>query len=90
MTPTPADRQNAKANPWRLTAHQCMAMRLYCEHGCLRRVENTSGIAPCNIKYHLNNARHRMKFYGNDIRVYLTWDRWARAFSIQTPTEVIK
>ena len=78
MTPTQIDRQRAADNPWGLTAHQCYVLRLYCKHGCTKRVAAFENINSRNVENHLCVARKRMGLFGNDIRLYLLWDRWTR------------
>lgn len=79
MEPTRADKKAAKANPWKLTAHQCMALRLVCEHGTAKRVEYVTDISHKVIEHHLHNARRAMGLFGTTLHLYLNWDRWTHA-----------
>jgi DNA-binding CsgD family transcriptional regulator len=99
MTPSPLDHKHAEINPWGLTAYQCYVLRLYCEHGCTKRVAAVENISSRNVENHLLVARKRMRLFGNDIRLYLNWDRWvcsltdgldSKAESVQNPTLVTK
>jgi hypothetical protein len=78
MTPSEEDERLARLNPWSLTAHQCMAMRLYCENGTMKKVETTAGVPVTTMKWHIKIAKKRMGYFGTDLRMYLTWDRWVR------------
>lgn len=81
MTPSKLDHNHAEINPWGLSAHQCYVLRLYCEHGCTKRVAHVENISPRNVEHHLFMARKRMALFGNDIRLYLNWDRWVRSLT---------
>ena len=79
MTPTPLDKERAKTNPWGLTARQCMVMRLICQYGCTKRVDcEEEGVNARTVEHHLMMSRRRMQLFGNDIRLYIQWDRWTR------------
>lgn len=78
MTPAPVDRHRAKSNPWGLTAYQCMTLRLYCKHGCTKRVAQHEDIKERNVENHVHLARQRMGLLGNDVRLYLLFDRWTK------------
>jgi hypothetical protein len=78
VTPTQIDHKRATDNPWGLSAYQCYVLRLYCEYGCTKRVAAVENISPRNVENHLFVARKHMGLFGNDIRLYLTWDRWVR------------
>lgn len=79
MKPAPIDYHRAKANPWRLSARQCMTLRLICEYGCTKRVNYESEMTnPRTVEHHLMRARRLMGLFGNDIRLYIQWDRWTR------------
>ena len=76
MNPAPIDYARAKQNPWGLAAKQCMVLRLYCEHGCTKRVASVIDISPRNIEHHLLRSRKLMGLFGNDIRLYVNWTKW--------------
>ena len=79
MTPAPIDQHRATKNPWGLTAHQCMMLRLICTHGGSKRVAYEVPEINCRlVEHHLHLARQRMGFFGADIRLFLEWDRWIR------------
>jgi hypothetical protein len=79
MTPTPLDKERAKINPWGLTSYQCMVMRLICQYGCTKRVNyDEERVKPRTVEHHLMMSRRRMQMFGNDIRLYIQWDRWIR------------
>jgi hypothetical protein len=79
MTPTKLDKDRAKNNPWGMTAYQCMVLRLICEYGCTKRVNYDEERAnQRTVEHHLMVARKCMKLFGNDVRLYLQWDRWTR------------
>lgn len=79
MTPTPLDKQRAKTNPWGMTAYQCAVLRLICQYGCTKRVNYDEERAnQRTVEHHLMMARKRMGMFGNDIRLYIQWDRWTR------------
>jgi DNA-binding CsgD family transcriptional regulator len=81
MTPSKLDRKHAEINPWGLSAYQCYVLRLYCEHGCTKRVAYAENISPRNVENHLLVSRKHMGLFGNDIRLYLNWDRWVRSLT---------
>jgi hypothetical protein len=78
MTPASLDYNRAKHNPWGLTPHQCMALRLVCQHGGAKRVAYETEVSSRLIEHHLYLARKRMGMLGADIRLFLEWDRWIR------------
>lgn len=78
MTPTKTDLKAAQKNPWGLTPHQCMTMRLLCEHGSARRVAYEMDISVKVIEHHITRARKAMGSFGSDIRIYLSWYAWTR------------
>ena len=76
MTPAPLDHTRAKYNPWGLTAHQCLALRLVCKYGGSKRAHYNANVSARLIEHHLHNARKQMGYVGSDIRMFLAWDRW--------------
>lgn len=79
MNPAPIDHQRAKRNPWGLTAHQCMTLRLVCEHGGSKRTAyERKDISARLLEHHLLQARRAMGLFGMDVRLFLEWDRWVR------------
>jgi DNA-binding CsgD family transcriptional regulator len=78
MTPSDLDTLRARDNPWGLTAHQCLVLRLYCANGCTKRTAGKLETSPKNVEHHLRMARTRMGLLGSDIRLYVRWDRWVR------------
>jgi hypothetical protein len=78
MTPAPVDQHRATKNPWGLTPHQCMALRLICTHGGSKRVAYETQVSARLIEHHLHIARQRMGYFGADIRLFLEWDRWLK------------
>lgn len=79
MTPSPLDKQRAKENPWKLSAKQCMTLRLICAYGCTKRVNyEVEQVNARTVEHHLMRARKLMGLFGNDIRLYIQWDRWTR------------
>ena len=86
MTPTNLDEQRSKDNPWGLTAHQCMVLRVYCASGCTKRAAAKLDTSHKNIEHHLRMARTRMGLLGNDIRLFVRWDRWSREWVCPSET----
>lgn len=78
MIPTELDLKRAAKNPWGLTAHQCMTLRLVCEHGGTKRTSHAEKLPLRTLEHHLLMSRKAMQMYGNDVRLYLQWDRWIR------------
>jgi hypothetical protein len=79
MIPSNLDHERAEKNPWGLTAHQCMTLRLVCEHGGSKRASYAFPAAPVRtLEHHLCTSRKCMGMIGNDVRLYLQWDRWLR------------
>jgi len=78
MNPSDEDEHLALLNPWKLTACQCMAMRLVCCYGSPLQAVAKEPIVLTTLKWHLNRARTRMGYEGYDIRMYLDWDWWVR------------
>ena len=78
MTPNRKDKKRAELNPWGLTAHQCMTLRIVCEHGGTKRAAYATGESERNIEGHLMLSRRRMGMLGTDIRVYLSWFKWVK------------
>lgn len=72
------DIERAKVNPWGLSAHQCAILRMISESGCTKRVCLDYEENPRNVEHHLMRSRQLMGLYGNDIRLFLKWDRWVR------------
>ena len=79
MKPNKKDRERAETNPWGLTPHQCMTLRLVCEHGGTKRAAYATGESDRNMEGHLMLGRRKMGLLGTDIRIYLNWDRWMRS-----------
>jgi methylaspartate ammonia-lyase len=75
---TETDRKRAKENPWGMTTCQCYAVRLVCEHGGSKRAAYAEDVELRAIEHHLMKARQQMGMFGNDIRMYINWDRWIR------------
>jgi hypothetical protein len=75
---TETDRKQAKENPWGMTKCQCYAVRLVCEHGGSKRAAYAEDVELRAIEHHLMRARQQMGMFGNDIRMYIKWDRWTR------------
>ena len=78
MKPNEKDVLRAETNPWGLTAHQCMTLRLVCQHGGTKRAAYATEESDRNMEGHLMWSRRKMGLLGTDIRVYLNWDRWVR------------
>jgi hypothetical protein len=78
MEPERVDKQRAKQNPWGLTPHQCMALRLVCAHGGSKRAAYKTGEPERLIEHHIYGVRKAMQMKGADIRIYLEWDRWSK------------
>jgi hypothetical protein len=75
---TDLDRRRASRNPWKLSKGNCFTLRLICKHGGTKRVAYVEDVSERILEYHLFMARKRMGLLGNDIRMYLMWDRWTR------------
>jgi hypothetical protein len=75
---TALDRKRAFRNPWRLSKGNCFTLRLVCEHGGTKRAAYVEGVDERLLEYHLMMSRKRMGMFGNDVRLYLKWDRWTR------------
>jgi DNA-binding CsgD family transcriptional regulator len=78
MPTTKTDEARAESNPWGLTAKQCAALRMICEHGCTKRAVAATEIDGRTIEHHILTARRKLGYFGNDTRLYLDWDRWVR------------
>jgi DNA-binding NarL/FixJ family response regulator len=78
--PSPLDHTLARANPWGLTPHQCMVMRLHCKLGHVKAIWAETNISIKTIHWHLENIRNTMGIPGRDIRIFTQWDAWAREF----------
>lgn len=72
------DLERGKTNPWGLTAHQCAVLRMISDSGCTKRACLKYDVNPRNVEHHLMTARRAMGMFGNDIRLFLNWDRWVR------------
>ncbi len=72
------DRKRAFCNPWGLSKSNCFTLRLVCQHGGTKRAAYEEGVECRLLEYHLMAARKRMGMFGNDVRLYLNWDRWTR------------
>ena len=68
MKSTPLDEAAAKANPWKMTARQCMYMRLIGETGQAKQAAYTLGISTKSNSYP-NRIRERMGLIGSDLRM---------------------
>jgi DNA-binding CsgD family transcriptional regulator len=75
---TELDRKRAMRNPYKLTKCQCYTLRLVCKHGGTKRAAYVEKISERILEHHLMKARQQMGMFGNDIRMYLMWDRWTR------------
>jgi hypothetical protein len=78
MIPTEVDLQRSEKNPWGLTAYQCMTLRVVCLHGGTKRASHADSLPLRTLEHHLLMSRKAMQMYGNDVRLYLQWDRWIR------------
>ena len=79
MTPNSLDYERSLANPWGLTQHQCMTLRLVCQHGGTKRAAwAEKDVNTRTLEHHLLKARNLMGLVGSDVRLYLQWDRWTR------------
>lgn len=76
MKPASIDKHRAKKNPWGLTAHQCMALRLMCKYGGAKRIAHATEISERTLEHHLHEARHLMGYFGPDVRAILSWYSW--------------
>lgn len=76
MTPHAIDQQRSAQNPWGLTAHQCMTIRVVCLYGGTKRASYAEDLPLRTLEHHLLMARKAMQMYGNDVRLYLNFDRW--------------
>jgi hypothetical protein len=81
---TEHDKYRAKANPFGLSKCQCYTLRLICEHGGTKRAAYVAGVEARALEHHLMKARQVMGMFGNDIRMYLLWDRWIRSIDAET------
>jgi len=79
MTPASLDINRAKHNPWGLSPHQCLALRLVCEYGGSKRAAyERDDVNQRLLEHHLYYARKCMGLFGPDIRMFINWDRWTR------------
>jgi hypothetical protein len=78
MTPDPIDYERAGSNPWGLTPHQCMTIRLVCLYGGTKRASHAENLPLRTLEHHLLTSRKAMQMYGNDVRLYINFDRWIR------------
>jgi methylaspartate ammonia-lyase len=88
MTPETIDNQRAKSNTWGLTPHQCMTIRLVCQHGGTKRASHAEDLPLRTLEHHLLMSRKAMGMYGNDVRLFLFWDRWASKKSNNLSTKL--
>jgi hypothetical protein len=78
MTPDPIDYERAGSNPWGLTPYQCMTIRLVCLYGGTKRASHAEDLPLRTLEHHLLTSRKAMQMYGNDVRLYINFDRWIR------------
>jgi hypothetical protein len=78
--PTPYDHMLAKANPWKLTPHQCFVMRLHCKLGHAKLIWRMTDMPIKTVHSHIEHVRVRMGLPGRDIRIFTWWDAWARQY----------
>ena len=89
MTPTPLDEAAARANPWRMTARQCMYMRIIGETGQAKQAAYAIGISAKANSYP-HNIRKRMGLIGSDLRMYIKWAIWYHDFTTQMSADLRK
>lgn len=89
MTPTRFDKEAAKANPWGLTAHQCMSLRLLVLHGNAKLVDRATGIPAKTVQSNVENARIAMGLTGYDQRIYVMYALWANQYAAENNTKPI-
>lgn len=87
MTPDAIDHQRAAENPWGLTPHQCMTIRVVCLYGGTKRASYAEDLPLRTLEHHLLTSRKAMQMYGNDVRLYLNFDRWLGTESAGTKKE---
>ena len=78
MTPDDIDHKHGECNPWSLTPHQCMTIRLVCLHGGTKRAAHAENLPLRTLEHHLLMSRKAMEMYGSDVRLFLEFDRWVR------------
>jgi hypothetical protein len=78
MTPTEIDKLRSETNPWSLTSHQCMTIRLVCLHGGTKRASHAEDLPLRTLEHHLLKSRKAMQMYGSDVRLFIEFDRWVR------------
>ena len=78
MIPDDIDHDRANDNPWGLTPHQCMTIRLVCLYGGTKRTSHAEDLPLRTLEHHLLTSRKAMGMYGSDVRLYLNFDRWFR------------
>jgi hypothetical protein len=78
MTPTEIDKLRSTTNPWSLTSHQCMTIRLVCLHGGTKRASHAEDLPLRTLEHHLLQSRKLMQMYGSDVRLFIEFDRWVR------------
>jgi hypothetical protein len=78
--PSIYDHLLAKHNPWGLTPHQCMVMRLHCKLGHTKLIWRLIDMPVKTINGHIENIRVKMKLPGHDVRIFTWWALWARQF----------
>jgi len=54
-----------------------MTIRLVCLHGGTKRASHAEDLPLRTLEHHLLMSRKTMGMYGNDVRLFLLWDRWA-------------
>jgi hypothetical protein len=78
--PTILDNALAKHNPWGLTPHQCMVMRLHCKLGNVKAIWAEIDMPIKSVHWHLENIRNTMGIPGRDVRIFLQFDRWMHQY----------
>jgi len=65
LIPETIDQKRSKQNPWGLTPHQCMTIRLVCQHGGTKRASHAEDLPLRTLEHHLLMSRKTMQMYGS-------------------------
>jgi hypothetical protein len=88
--PTPYDHVLAKANPWGLTPHQCLVLRLHCKLGHAKLIWRMTDMPIKTVHSHIENVRVRMGLPGRDIRIFTWWALWVQQYYANRKTHLQK
>ena len=69
----------AALNPWGLTAAECLCVRKVCELGGMKQAVDAAGVSGSVFSNTLNSVREKMNVRGQNVRLWIMWDRWVRS-----------